>query len=83
MDGWINLSALGKIIGLGLLFGAVLPAVFAVGLRGLSVARPELATGGAAAASNAGAWGYVVAVVCFLVVLAAIGAGIFIVVDGA
>jgi hypothetical protein len=82
MDGWINLSALGKIIGLGLLFGAVLPAVFAVGLRGLSIARPELAAAGAPAAGR-GAWGYAVAAVCFLVVLAAIGAGIFIIVDGA
>ena len=36
MNSWINLNALGKIIVLGLLFGAGLPALFAVGLRSLA-----------------------------------------------
>ena len=35
MNNWINLSALWRIVGLGLLAGAGLPAIFALGVRAL------------------------------------------------
>jgi hypothetical protein len=83
MDSWIDLHALWKIVVIGILAGAGLPVLFAVGLRALS-ARPRLAAvssdhravtddqlyGGNPA-------GLTVAVVCFAVVLAAIGWGIY------
>ncbi len=76
---WINWNALWKIIVLGLICGAGLPAIFALGLRLLS-----LPSAGAARASeedeqiyfgNVG--GAVGAGVCFAIVLAAIGLGIY------
>jgi len=78
---WINLDALWKIIVLGLICGAGLPAIFAIGLRLLS-----LSPGGAGAGrpsedderiyfGNVG--GAIGAGVCFAVVLAAIGLGIY------
>jgi hypothetical protein len=39
VNSWINLNALWKIIVIGLLTGAGLPALFAIGLRLLSPAR--------------------------------------------
>jgi hypothetical protein len=88
VDTWINLHALWKIIVIGLLAGAGLPALFAVGLRALAM-RPAGATtsasNGAAAATTASdesvyagnPVGLVIAGVCFLAVLAAIGWGIY------
>ncbi len=88
VDTWINLHALWKIIVIGLLAGAGLPALFAVGLRALAM-RPAGATtsasNGAAGATTAGddsvyagnPVGLVIAGVCFLAVLAAIGWGIY------
>ena len=35
MNNWINLSALWRIVGIGLLAGAGLPAIFALGVRAL------------------------------------------------
>ncbi len=43
MNSWINLNAVGLVLGLGLLLGAGLPALFAVGLRAPSVASPDTA----------------------------------------
>jgi fucose permease len=91
---WINLNALWKIIVIGLLAGAGLPALFAVGLRALN---PRTSAGGAvvagsaggavaqtgaqaqpaAAVGRAGLLGTVFAVLCFAVILAAIGWGIY------
>ncbi|HZP51733.1 hypothetical protein [Actinocrinis sp.] len=84
MNSWINLTALWKIVVVGLLAGAGLPALFAVGLRALSpargaepgTARAQAADGGGRAAS-AGSLGLALAVLCFAVVLAAIGWGIY------
>jgi hypothetical protein len=79
-DTWINLNALWKIVVLGLICGAGLPAIFAIGLRLLSLP----AGAGAAQASeedervyfgNVG--GAIAAGACFAVVLAAIGLGIY------
>ena len=74
----INLSALWKIVVFGLLAGAGLPAIFAVGL--LSLARgPKTRTAGADSEAVVGGSlaGMIIAAMCFLVVLAAIGWGIY------
>jgi hypothetical protein len=78
---WINLDALWKIIVLGLICGAGLPAIFAIGLRLLSL--PTGGTGTAPASEqddqiyfgNVG--GAIGAAVCFAIVLAAIALGIY------
>jgi hypothetical protein len=44
MNSWINLNALWKIVVIGLLAGAGLPALFAVGLRALAPAPATRAT---------------------------------------
>jgi len=74
----INLSALWKIVVFGLLAGAGLPAIFAVGLLSLS-RGPKTRTAGADSEDIVGGSlaGMIIAAVCFLVVLAAIGWGIY------
>jgi hypothetical protein len=79
ISNWINLSALWRILVIGLLAGAGLPAIFAFGIR-------ALASGTAASGSdddeafNATPAGITAAAVCFAVVLAAIGYGIYLIV---
>ena len=80
---WVNLGALGRIVVVGLLAGAGLPALFAVGLRLLD----HHPAGTAVAADDAKVYGgslpgLIAASVCFAVVLAAIGWGIYIIVNG-
>ena len=88
MNTWINLTALWKIVVIGLAAGAGLPAVFALGLRALnpgSASAPAAAgaEGGAAApAIGRSAGGIVIAGICFAAVLAGIGWGIYSVVHG-
>jgi hypothetical protein len=73
MNSWINFAAIGKIVVFGLIAGAGLPALFAIGMLSLSRgakartagADSDVVVGGSVA-------GMVVAAVCFLVVLAAI-----------
>ncbi|MFE7487774.1 hypothetical protein ACFVVU_10195 [Kitasatospora sp. NPDC057965] len=79
MNTWINLNALWKIIVVGLLTGAGLPALFAIGVRALNPPPPP----GAAATERpiAGPLGRTVAVLCFAVVLAAIGWGLSVIVN--
>ena len=87
MSDWIDLHALWQIVVVGVLLGAGLPALFAVGLRVLS------APGGGRTAQAAGAdsdhvyggnpVGLVVAGVCFAVILAAIGYGVYLIVASA
>ncbi|HEV3169063.1 MAG TPA: hypothetical protein VGZ32_01915 [Actinocrinis sp.] len=82
MNSWINLSALWKIVVIGLLAGAGLPALFAIGLRALyprTATAPDGQDGDQAV--TAGPLGLVAATVCFAVVLAAIGWGIYSIVD--
>jgi hypothetical protein len=78
MNSWINLSALWKIVVFGLLAGAGLPAIFAVGMFSLS-RGPKTQTAGADSDAIVGGSiaGIVVAALCFLIVLAAIGWGIY------
>lgn len=75
---FINLSALWKIVVFGLLAGAGLPALFAAGMLALS-RGPKARTAGADSEVVVGGSlaGMIIAAVCFLVVLAAIGWGIY------
>jgi hypothetical protein len=85
MTDWIDLNALTKILIGGLLCGAGLPALFALGLRALHLgARQPVSTGGEPVADRSAdrivgdnPVGIGLAVVCFAVVLAAIGWGIY------
>ncbi|MFF1786852.1 hypothetical protein ACFVX9_10340 [Kitasatospora sp. NPDC058243] len=78
MNSWINLDAVWKIVVVGLLTGAGLPALFALGLRLLN---PTGAAGEPAAARPAaGLVGSTLAALIFAVVLAAIGWGISVIV---
>ena len=86
MNSWINLTALWKIIVIGLLAGAGLPAVFALGLRALnSGAQPQTAAGvdangneiSSGPAVTGGVVGIATATLCFAIVLAGIGWGIY------
>jgi len=80
MNDWIDLRALWQIVIVSLLAGAGLPAIFAIGIRALgkpgkghvATAEDELIGGSPAAIA--------LAVVCFAIVLAGIGYGIYIVV---
>jgi hypothetical protein len=80
VNSWINLHALWRILVVGLLAGAGLPAVFAVGLRALSTSdtgRAQVA-GGTVTRNPAG---IAAAGACFAIVLAAIGYGIYLIVS--
>jgi hypothetical protein len=80
MNSWIDPQAIGEIVVVGLLAGAGLPAMFALGLRALgrpgkghfTVSDDELVGGNPA--------GIAIATACIAVVLAAIGYGIYIIV---
>ena len=82
---WINLSALWKIVVFGLIAGAGLPALFAGGLYSLSLgphrARAAASGGDGGADSDVlvggSVAGMVIAALCFLIVLAAIGWSIY------
>jgi hypothetical protein len=80
MDSWIDFTALGKILVVGLLAGAGLPALFAVGLRLLSVTTDGSAEG--APKQPANPTGLILAGLCFAVIVAAIGYGIYLIVTG-
>jgi hypothetical protein len=75
---WINLTALWKIVVFGLVAGAGLPALFAVGLFSLSKGgRAQTAGGDSDVVIGGSPVGMIIAAACFLVVLAAIGWGIY------
>jgi hypothetical protein len=76
VSSWINFTALGQIVLFGLLAGAGLPALVAVGVRSL-YPRPD-----SAGAVSAQPGGVALAVTCFAVVLAAIGYAIYLIVAG-
>jgi hypothetical protein len=78
---WINFSALWQIVVLALIAGAGLPALFAIGLRALSMGGGTATTtadGGSSDKLYGGnPVGLIAGSVCFLIVLAAIGWGIW------
>jgi hypothetical protein len=90
MSDWIDLHALWQVVVVGIVLGAGLPALFAVGLRALSMPG-----GGGSRAQTAGAGagsdhvyggnpaGLAIAVVCFGIILAAIGYGVYLIVAAA
>jgi hypothetical protein len=98
VNDWINLTALWEIVVVGLLAGAGLPALFAVGLRFLNMPGNRVATAGAGGGAGAhhevsghpgeetvyggNPMGLVVAGICFAIILAAIGYGIYLIVAG-
>lgn len=86
MNDWINLTALWQIVVVGLIAGAGLPALFAIGMRLFSLqsgARTQTAGehGGSTADSDSLIGGngpaMLAGALCFLIVLAAIGWGIW------
>jgi hypothetical protein len=82
-NSWVDLHALWKIIVVGLICGAGLPALFAIGLRALSIPRSgQPATAGQDRIIGGNPAGMAAATVCFAVVLAAIGWGLYIIVAG-
>jgi hypothetical protein len=79
---WINLSALWKIVVFGLIAGAGLPVLFAVGLRTLAwPSGARVQTAGADSDSDqlvgGNPLGIIIAALCFLVILAALAWGIY------
>ncbi len=85
---WINWTALGKILGVGLLTGAGLPILFTIGLRLVTPrGNDEIVLAGATATQTREVRPSPlligVGTLCFAVVLAAIGWGIYIIVNGA
>ena len=78
---WINLDAIWKIVVFGLLAGAGLPALFAVGMLALSKGPRAQAAGADGTDSDhvygGSPTGAVAAAFCFLVVLAAVGWAIY------
>jgi hypothetical protein len=84
MNSWINFSALWQIVVVGLLAGAGLPALFAVGLVALNAPASRAAPVGADSQQVVGgsSAGMAIAGLCFAVVLAAIGYGIYLIVAG-
>lgn len=75
---WINLDALWKIVVFGLIAGAGLPALFAIGLLALSQGAKTKAAGPDSDVVVGGnPAGMAAAAFCFLVVLAAIGWAVY------
>jgi hypothetical protein len=85
MNSWINLKALWEIVVVGLIAGAGLPALFAVGMVALSLpgggrAQTAGASGETAKSDSlvgGNVLGMIAGAICFLIVLAAIGWGIY------
>lgn len=83
---WVDWTALWQILVLAVIAGAGLPALFAVGLRALRPGGRQTAAAGADSGGTAVAAsrvGVVLAGLCFAVVLAAVGWGIYAIVSGA
>ncbi|PJI91090.1 hypothetical protein [Luteimicrobium subarcticum] len=81
----VDWSALGQVLLAGLVVGAGLPALFALGLRGVFQAEGRLEEddplpGGVSVAPPRRALGVVTATVCFGLVLAAVVGGLWLIV---
>jgi hypothetical protein len=79
MSGFIEWGALAQVVGAGLLVGAGIPALFALGLRLLTV--PD-GGGSDAVAARPGLARRIGGLTCFAVVVAAVAAGIAFLVSG-
>jgi hypothetical protein len=88
MNSWIDLNALWKIVVYGLIAGAGLPALFAIGLRALALpagARVQAVASGDGTDTDADSdrliggnvLGMIIAAIIFLTILAALGWCIF------
>ena len=75
-------SALWQVAAVGLLLGAGLPALFALGIRSLSTSRVMAGSGGPDVGSKPGPLGLAGAIVCFGIVIAAVLFGIVVIVFG-
>ena len=82
MSDWIDLQALWQIVVFGLLAGAGLPAVFALGLRALSIGSKAGTTEESDTIVGGNPVGMIVGGLCFLIVLAGIAGGIYFIVAG-
>jgi hypothetical protein len=79
MSQWIDYKAIWQIVVVGLLAGAGLPALFAVGMRALGLpGKGHPAESDELFGGNPGE--IAVATLCFAVILAAVGYGIYIIV---
>jgi hypothetical protein len=82
MSDWINYHALGNILLYGLVLGAGLPALFAVGLLALDYDETDAAVASGTAAVTRNPARIAVAGLCFAVVLAAAAYGVYFIVNG-
>ena len=85
MSDYIDLKVVGQVVAASLLFGAVLPLVFATGLRALSADTVHPGETGDAASYRSGFQvtrspaAMALALVCFAVVVASIAFGIYLI----
>ena len=85
MSDYIDLKVVGQVVAASLLFGAVLPLVFATGLRALSADTVRTGETGDAALDRSGFQvtrspaAIALALVCFAVVVASIAFGIYLI----
>jgi hypothetical protein len=82
MSNWINFHALGNILLYGVLLGAGLPALFAIGLLALDYNETDAAVASGTAAVTRNPVRVAAAGLCFAVVLAAAGYGVYFIVNG-
>lgn len=82
MSSWINLHALWNIAWAGVLLGAGLPALFAVGLLALDYDETDEAVAGGTAAVTRNPARVATAGLCFAVVVAALAWGVYFIVNG-
>jgi hypothetical protein len=82
MSSWINLHAIGNILWVGVLLGAGLPALFALGLLALDYDETDAAVASGTAAVTRNPVRIGAASLCFAVVVAAVAYGIYFIVNG-
>ena len=83
MNGWVDLHAISQILIFGVLFGAGLPMVFALGLRALGMGSAQSADDQSEQVQIIGGSriGMVLGGICFAVILAAVATGIYTIVS--
>ena len=82
MANWIDLPAVLRILALAVVLGAGLPALFGIGLRLLAPSENRPHAIGAERTITARPGAVATATLCFAVVVAAIGWGIYLIVAG-